>query len=129
MSGGEWNWEKEAFELDRSRLNSGSNLLAIELSVNTSTDPNRFRNLILSAGIDPVLEVNEQTRIALGKQKTEANARVEIETIVNRAVVCDLCSHLPSKQPACVTSCPHDAAIRINPLFDFPSDRSDPRIC
>ena len=129
VSGGEWNWEKEAFELDRSRLNSGSNLLAIELSVNTSTDPNRFRNLILSAGIDPVLEVNEQTRIALGKQKTEANARVEIETIVNRAVVCDLCSHLPSKQPACVTSCPHDAAIRINPLFDFPSDRSDPRIC
>ncbi|MFM9965944.1 MAG: 4Fe-4S dicluster domain-containing protein [Planctomycetaceae bacterium] len=30
------------------------------------------------------------------------------------AVVCDLCSSLPSQQPSCVYACPHDAALRVN---------------
>lgn len=33
---------------------------------------------------------------------------------LSRAVVCDLCSTLPDQSPACVTHCPHDAAIRID---------------
>jgi len=35
------------------------------------------------------------------------------EKELSRAVVCDLCSSLPGQSPACVTHCPHDAAIRI----------------
>lgn len=35
------------------------------------------------------------------------------EKDLSRAVVCDLCSSLPGQSPACVTHCPHDAAIRI----------------
>ncbi len=40
--------------------------------------------------------------------------------VVKRAVVCDLCSSLPGKSPACVRACPHDAAFRINARKDFP---------
>jgi len=36
------------------------------------------------------------------------------EKEMSRAVVCDLCSTLPGQSPACVTYCPHDAAIRID---------------
>ena len=34
--------------------------------------------------------------------------------VEKRAVVCDLCSSLPKRDPACVYACPHDAAFRIN---------------
>ena len=44
----------------------------------------------------------------------------ETKQVEVRAVVCDLCSSLPSKQPACVYHCPHDAAMRIDARFEFP---------
>jgi Fe-S-cluster-containing hydrogenase component 2/CRP-like cAMP-binding protein len=40
--------------------------------------------------------------------------------VTERAVVCDLCSALP-QGPACVTACPHDAALRVDARFNFPS--------
>ncbi len=36
------------------------------------------------------------------------------------AVVCDLCSEQFGKRPACVTACPHDAAMRVDARFEFP---------
>ncbi|MDZ4780538.1 MAG: 4Fe-4S binding protein [Planctomycetia bacterium] len=42
------------------------------------------------------------------------DAEKEKEKELSRAVVCDLCSTLPGQSPACVTHCPHDAAIRID---------------
>lgn len=38
-----------------------------------------------------------------------------------RAVVCDLCSGLNGMGPACVYHCPHDAAIRIDARWEFPT--------
>ncbi|MGZ0168244.1 MAG: 4Fe-4S binding protein [Planctomycetales bacterium] len=43
----------------------------------------------------------------------------DIKTVNERAVVCDLCSSLPSKAPSCVYACPHDAAMRVNSLEFF----------
>ncbi|NQV25246.1 MAG: 4Fe-4S dicluster domain-containing protein [Rhodopirellula sp.] len=43
----------------------------------------------------------------------------DIKTVNERAVVCDLCSSLPSKSPSCVYACPHDAAMRVNALEFF----------
>jgi Fe-S-cluster-containing hydrogenase component 2 len=43
----------------------------------------------------------------------------DIKTVNERAVVCDLCSSLPSKSPSCVYACPHDAAMRVNSLEFF----------
>lgn len=45
---------------------------------------------------------------------------VETKKVELRAVVCDLCSSLPSQEPACVYHCPHDAAIRIDARYEFP---------
>ncbi|MFN4258368.1 MAG: 4Fe-4S binding protein [Gemmataceae bacterium] len=39
-----------------------------------------------------------------------------------RAVVCDLCSSLSTKAPACVYACPHEAALRVDALTDLPAD-------
>lgn len=36
------------------------------------------------------------------------------------AVVCDLCSNQYGQKPACVTACPHDAALRVDARFEFP---------
>jgi CRP-like cAMP-binding protein len=35
-------------------------------------------------------------------------------------VVCDMCSSSRSQDPACVYACPHDAALRVDALADFP---------
>jgi Fe-S-cluster-containing hydrogenase component 2/CRP-like cAMP-binding protein len=43
----------------------------------------------------------------------------DIKSVNERAVVCDLCSSLPSKAPSCVYACPHDAAMRVNSLEFF----------
>jgi Fe-S-cluster-containing hydrogenase component 2/CRP-like cAMP-binding protein len=42
--------------------------------------------------------------------------------VTHSAVVCDLCSTIPGKVPACVNSCPHDAAMRVNAQTEFPED-------
>ncbi len=40
------------------------------------------------------------------------------ETVASTAVVCDMCSDQLGRQPACVTACPHEAAMRINVRSD-----------
>jgi Fe-S-cluster-containing hydrogenase component 2/CRP-like cAMP-binding protein len=43
-----------------------------------------------------------------------------VEKIVeHRAVVCDLCSSVPGRQPACVDACSHGAAIRVDARQHF----------
>jgi Fe-S-cluster-containing hydrogenase component 2 len=54
-----------------------------------------------------------------GSVKTDFAARSQAEggafkSVTEQAVVCDLCSGLPSRDPACVYACPHDAARRVN---------------
>lgn len=43
----------------------------------------------------------------------------DLKAVNERAVVCDLCSSLPSKDPSCVYACPHDAAMRVSSLEFF----------
>ena len=92
---------------------TSENLLAVEVSLGSDTS---YGQIVLSACLDAVPEASAQTRAILGDQVLP-----EMDLVTSRAAVCDLCSHLPSQQPACVTSCPHDAAIRINPLINFPT--------
>ncbi len=39
-----------------------------------------------------------------------------VKLVEQKAVVCDLCSAQAGQRPACVTACPHEAAIRIDAL-------------
>ena len=55
--------------------------------------------------------------------EVEASVADEVieKLVTHRAVVCDLCSSLPGRTPACVHACPHDAALRVDARFNFPS--------
>ena len=57
--------------------------------------------------LDDPVELTESEKLLL-----EPGA--EIKTVTEQAVVCDLCSSLPSRDPSCVYACPHDAALRVN---------------
>jgi Fe-S-cluster-containing hydrogenase component 2/CRP-like cAMP-binding protein len=46
---------------------------------------------------------------------------VTFKVVTERAVVCDLCSSQSGQKAACVNACPHDAALRIDARFDFPT--------
>jgi Fe-S-cluster-containing hydrogenase component 2/CRP-like cAMP-binding protein len=74
-------------------------------------------------------EVLFQLRLDLIKRPTDLPEQVEASVaeevseklVTHRAVVCDLCSTLPDKLPACVHACPHDAAMRVDARTQFPS--------
>ena len=101
-----------SIDLATEDFQANENLLAVEVSLDANAS---YGSIVLSACLDAVPEASAQTRAILGDQVLP-----EMDLVTSRAAVCDLCSHLPSQQPACVSSCPHDAAIRINPLINFP---------
>lgn len=93
----------EAF-LAANQLQRGENVLAV--LVQPEVQPG-----------DRVLELQlaqAAQQLAVGGDKT-----VAVKQVDQHAVVCDLCSSLPSG-PACVTMCPHDAAQRVDARFGFP---------
>ncbi len=51
----------------------------------------------------------------------ETSGDVMEKVVTERAVVCDLCSSQYGQVPACVNACPHDAAMRVNARFNFPT--------
>ena len=74
-----------------------------------------YGSILMNPLTKPV-ELSNQARAALG-------AESEIKLITEQAVVCDLCSSLPSQSPSCVYACPHDAAMRVNAQDFFLSGR------
>ena len=53
--------------------------------------------------------------------KRDRDGATREKDVDQRAVVCDLCAGLDGMGPACVYHCPHDAALRIDARFEFPS--------
>ena len=62
------------------------------------------------------IQMNElKTPIDLSMdQKAILGPDATLKAVSEQAVVCDLCSSLPSQDPSCCYACPHDAAFRIN---------------
>ena len=113
LNGKKLEWSGNSLDLATEDFLTTENVLAVEVTLES---PATYGQIVLSACLDAVPEASLQTRAILGDQVLP-----EMDLVTSRASVCDLCSHLPSQQPACVTSCPHDAAIRINPLINFPT--------
>lgn len=72
---------------------------------------------------------NKQKKITVREAEPQADEgdaygeddSLDISAVTRRAVVCDLCQSLPSREPACVVHCPHNAAFRIDARFEhFP---------
>jgi Fe-S-cluster-containing dehydrogenase component len=48
------------------------------------------------------------------EQVAAMEAGTSLKAVTKQATVCDLCSSLRSRDPACVYACPHNAALRVN---------------
>jgi Fe-S-cluster-containing hydrogenase component 2/CRP-like cAMP-binding protein len=91
-------------------LRKGSNVLAVAVTGKVPLGETLFQ-----------LRLDEVRKPTIPQNIAEDLAEDITEKMVTeKAVVCDLCSSLP-QGPACVTACPHDAAIRVNARFNFPS--------
>jgi Fe-S-cluster-containing dehydrogenase component/CRP-like cAMP-binding protein len=105
--------------LTRSTLRIGENVLAIQVSPpEPSSDGGdfvpKYNQPVLTARLDALPEAGELATATAGE-----GVDLEVELVKRQAVVCDLCSSLANKSPACVDQCPHEAAIRINSEFEF----------
>lgn len=100
-----------AVKLKRDELRKHDNILAVQVA---SPSPLPYGAPMLSARLDAIPEAGSMVLDGIEQGKTP-----EIKLVTERAVVCDLCSHIPGQDPACVSQCPHDAAMRINPLAEF----------
>ena len=99
-------------------LQSGQNRIAIQLS--PPSDGEKTPQLtdgavVLSTRLDPVPEVGVITAAT-----ADGVVRPSVELVTDRAIVCDVCSGLDGQGPACVSQCPHEAAMRVDARSYFP---------
>jgi CRP-like cAMP-binding protein len=91
---------------DNCPLRAGRNVVAVK-----ATPTPKDLEVLLELRLDEVHTPN----IPLG-----LSGDISEKQVTERAVVCDLCSTQYGQRPACVTACPHDAAMRVNARFEFP---------
>jgi len=99
---------KREFRLapDAKVLLPGRNVIAVK-----ATPTPKELEVLLELRLDEVHSPN----VPLG-----VSGDVSEKLVTDLAVVCDLCSSQHGQRPACVTACPHDAAMRVNARFEFP---------
>jgi Fe-S-cluster-containing hydrogenase component 2 len=107
--------------LTQADVRKGSNLLAVEISppeqpAGGETYVPKYNQPVLTARLDALPRAGDLAMATAGEEYD-----LEVELVKRRAVVCDLCSSLASQRPACVDQCPHEAAIRVNAQYEFPT--------
>ena len=85
-----------------------------ELLVGAGGSALAYRDKILSVRLD----VDRKPPMPPGMEESDVQVRLKVLPAI--AVVCDQCSTLPGQEPACVTQCPHEAAMRVEARFEFP---------
>lgn len=93
-------------------LKSGRNVIAAQVAPTCKSGEVLFQ-----------LRMDEVKRpMELPESVEESVADEVVEKLVTyKAVVCDLCSTLPGREPACVFACPHAAAMRVDARTQFPA--------
>jgi ferredoxin len=89
---------------------AGGNVLAIEVKVPPASGK---KPILLELRLDEV-------RVPDVPLKLREAAEISEKVVTDLAVVCDQCSSQFGQRPACVTACPHDAALRVDARFNFP---------
>jgi Fe-S-cluster-containing dehydrogenase component/CRP-like cAMP-binding protein len=87
-------------------LRSGTNELAIRLTLEKSTYGETLLDVGLTGYVPPIVD------------KSVAGDEYKQDWVMKTAVVCDMCSGQFGQQPACVNACPHDAATRRFVTYD-----------
>ncbi|GIW92114.1 MAG: hypothetical protein KatS3mg110_0155 [Pirellulaceae bacterium] len=108
--------ERGSGRIDAQRLAAGRNTLCVKLKPTEKAPPLPYDTPFLRIWLGALPQVTQLTR-----QFIEDLQAAQFKLQAARAVVCDLCSDLPGRQPACVRECPHEAAIRVDALAEFPS--------
>lgn len=108
------NGKELAYEQDVKQKKKG------EIEISLSADQFRSGRNTFAVCIEPPVAVGA-TILSLRLDAAPAAAdQVEVKLVTEKPVVCDLCSTIPSRQPACVDQCPHEAAFRIDARYEFP---------
>jgi CRP-like cAMP-binding protein/Fe-S-cluster-containing hydrogenase component 2 len=89
---------------------SGHNRVSIQLNTDgEETTCLKDGSTVLSLRLDPVPEVGVITAAT-----ADGVVRPSVELVTERAIVCDVCSGLDGQEPACVSQCPHESAMRVD---------------
>jgi Fe-S-cluster-containing dehydrogenase component len=102
-------------------LHAGRNRVSVQLSSSIGGEQATHLedgSTVLSLRLDPVPEVGVITAAT-----ADGVVRPSVELVTDRAIVCDVCSGLDGQEPACVSQCPHEAAIRVDARSYFPVHR------
>jgi CRP-like cAMP-binding protein len=91
-------------------LRRGANVLAVQVAPTAKNS-----EVLLKVRVDEV------RRPQLPPEEAEQAAEITQKLVTEFAVVCDMCSTLKQQKPACVEACPHDAAMRVDARFEFPT--------
>jgi hypothetical protein len=93
-------------------LHTGRNVVAVQVMPTA-----KLAEVLLRLRLDEIKkpkDIPEEVEASVAEEAME-------KLVTHRAVVCDLCSKLPSQLPACVHACPHDAALRVDARSQFPT--------
>jgi Fe-S-cluster-containing hydrogenase component 2/CRP-like cAMP-binding protein len=93
----------------RQILKKGRNVVAVRIAIESSSP-----KVLFDLRLDEIHQPDGAK---------ESDEQVVEKLVTERAVVCDLCSTL-SGGPACVSACPHDAAMRVDGRLNFPMKAS-----
>jgi CRP-like cAMP-binding protein len=93
-------------------LRAGRNVLAVR--VVSPAAPSGKKAALLEVRLDEI-------RVPSIQPAPGESLEVSEKVVTDVAVVCDQCSKQFGQRPACVTACPHDAAMRVDARFNFPA--------
>jgi CRP-like cAMP-binding protein len=94
----------------RELMGPGANVIAVQVAPTAKPE-----ELLLQVRLDEIRRPDLPVDV-----DEKAAAEITQKQVTEVAVVCDLCSTLSRREPACVQACPHDAAMRVDARSEFP---------
>jgi CRP-like cAMP-binding protein len=96
---------------EMNRLRRGRNVIAVRVVLPPAALGKKL----------PLLDLRmDEVHVPAVPPELRESAEISEKVVSDLAVVCDQCSSQWGQRPACVTACPHDAAMRVDARVNFP---------